>query len=79
MKGNIAIVLPKKLSKKVSEMQKEFGLKSPGEVLVKALSLLELSMGRKVELKDKDETLNISSFEGLRQSVKVEELEETDK
>jgi len=75
MKGNLAIALPKKLTKKVVALQKQLGLKSPGEVILKALSLLELSIGRKVELRDDDETLEIKSFQGLRQSIKVDSLD----
>lgn len=75
MEGNIAFAFPKNLTKKVLKLQKELGLKSPGEVILKALSLLELSIGRKVELKDKDDTLEISSFEDLRQSIKLEEID----
>ena len=78
MKGNIAVALPKKLTKKVLGMQKDLNLKTPGEVIVKALSLLELSMGRKIELKNKKETLKIDTFEGLRQSVKVLSIEDID-
>ena len=79
MKGNIAVVLPKKLTKKVLALQKKLNLKSPGEVILKALSLLELSIGRKIELKDKEETLEINSFEDLRQSIKLESLEKESK
>ncbi|MBN2015229.1 hypothetical protein JW766_00140 [Candidatus Dojkabacteria bacterium] len=74
MKGNLAVAFPKKLTETVVKLQKELGLKSPGEVILKALSLLELSMGRKVQLKDDKETLEIKSLQGLKQSVKVEEL-----
>lgn len=76
MKGNLAVALPEKLTEKVIALQKKLNLKSPGEVILKALSLLELSMGRKVELKDKEETLEIKSFEDLKQSIKVEALKE---
>lgn len=77
MKGNLAVALPKRLTQKVIELQNQLGLKSPGEVILKALSLLELSMGRKVELTDSEETLEIKSFEDLRQSIKVESLDES--
>ena len=76
MKGNLAVALPKRLTQKVVELQKQLGLKSPGEVILKALSLLELSMGRKVELKDREDTLEIKSFEDLRQSIKVKSLKQ---
>lgn len=76
MKGNLAIALPEKLSKKVKNLQKSLGLKTPGEVIVKAISLLELSMGRKVKMSDNDESIEINSFKGLRQSIKIETLEQ---
>lgn len=76
MKGNIAIVLPKKLSKRVIALQKKLHLKSPGEVIIKALSLLELSLGRKIELKDSEKTLEIESFKNMRQSIKIEDKED---
>jgi hypothetical protein len=76
MKGNLAVALPEKLSKKVRKLQEQMDLKSPGEVILKALSLLELSMGRKVELKDDDDTFEIKSFEGLKQSIKLDDIEE---
>ncbi len=79
MKGNVAVALPKKLSKRVMKMQKELDLKSPGEVVVRALSLLELSMGRKVELKDNEDTLEINSFKKLRQSIKLEDRGKSEK
>lgn len=72
----LAFALPENLSKKVRSLQKKLDLKTPGDVIIKALSLLELSMGRKVELKDDDDTIRIKSFEGMRQSIKIEDIEE---
>lgn len=76
MKGNIAVALPEELSKQVVELQKKLKLKSPGEVIIKALSLLELSMGRKVELKDGDDTLRINTFQDILQSIKIEDIKD---
>lgn len=72
----LVFALPPKLSKKVRELQEELDLNTPGEVVIKALSLLELSMGRNVELKDDDETIRIKSFGKLRQSVTLDDIEE---
>ncbi|MDD3647695.1 MAG: hypothetical protein PHS44_04315 [Candidatus Dojkabacteria bacterium] len=78
MKGKLAVTLPRNLTRKIEDIQKQMDLKTPGEVILKALSLLELSMGRKVELKDKDETFEIKSFENLRQSIKLDDVEKED-
>ena len=71
MSSKIAVVLPENLSEKVEKLQKELELASPGEVILRALSLLELSMGRKVELKDSNQTLEINEFKKLRQSIQI--------
>ncbi len=72
MNNNIAIALPKNLTKRVRLLQKQLGLKTQGEVILKALSLLEISMGRKIELKDKNKTFEINTFENLKQSIKLD-------
>ena len=40
------------LSEKIAELQKELNLNSPGEVIALALSLIEISMGRELEISD---------------------------
>ncbi|HEC64663.1 MAG TPA: hypothetical protein ENI23_05185 [bacterium] len=72
-KDNLAFALPPKLSKDVKRMQKELKLSSPGAVIKKALSLLELSIGRTVKLESKDKfEIEINDFEGYRQTVTYE-------
>ncbi|MBU0976504.1 MAG: hypothetical protein ABIE03_02075 [Patescibacteria group bacterium] len=79
MKGKLAVTFPRDLTRKIERIQKQMDLKTPGEVILKALSLLELSIGRKVELSDKGDTFEINSFEHLRQSIKFEDVEESKK
>jgi len=78
MNKNIAFALPENLSKKIIELQKEMNLKTPGEVILKALSLLELSMGREVEIKDEEKKYRIKSFENYRQSIKIDNISSED-
>ena len=65
---NVAVVLPPKLSKEVKKIQKEMHLNSPGEVIAKGLSLLWLSMGRKVKLESGRERLEIDDFKEFNQT-----------
>ncbi len=72
---NVAFVLPPNLSKEVKRMQKEMDLNSPGGVILKALALLQMSMGRKVKLEEKKKQLVIKDFENFNQTVQFEENE----
>lgn len=74
--NNLAFALPENLSQKVKDLQKQLGLNTPGEVILKALSLLELSIGREVQMKDGKETLQIQGFKNYRQSITLEDIEE---
>jgi len=78
MNKNIAFALPENLSKKIIELQKEMNLKTPGEVILKALSLLELSMGREVDIKDEEKKYRIKSFENYMQSIKIDNISSED-
>ena len=49
---NLAFVFPEGLSRRIKALQDDMNARSAGEVLVKAISLLELSIGRKVEIKE---------------------------
>ena len=73
---NIAFVLPPKLSEEVKRIQKEMNLKSPGEVITKALALLQLSMGRRVKFESNKEKLSINSFKGFNQTISYSEKDE---
>ncbi len=72
---NVAFVLPPNLSKEVKRIQKEMQLSSPGKVIVKALALLQLSMGRKVKLEEKKKELTIKDFESFNQTVTFDDDE----
>ncbi len=52
---NLAFVFPPSLSRRLKYLQSKMNAKSPGEVIIKALTLLELSMDKKIELSDKKE------------------------
>jgi len=73
---NIAFVLPPKLSEEVKKIQKEMNLKSSGEVISKALALLQLSMGRKVRFESNDEKLSIDSFKEYNQTISYNKEDE---
>ncbi len=66
-----AYILPEKLEEKVQRIQKELGLKDSGQVLSKAIELLDVSIGRKVVLeeKKKDRSLHITDLEEYNQTV----------
>lgn len=68
---NLAFVFPPGLSKRIRKLQTDLGLKSASEVLVKALSLLEVSFGRTIEIKDKDEKWEINEFEEYEKTVSI--------
>lgn len=51
---NVTVMFPEGLTKRIKRLQERMGMDSAGEVLVKALSLLEISVGRTIEVKDKN-------------------------
>lgn len=51
-KENLAFVFPASLSNRLKLIQSKMDAKSPGEVIAKALTLLELSLDKKIELSD---------------------------
>lgn len=53
---NLAFVFPPNQSKRIKALQKKLGVNSAGEVLMKALALLEITAGKKVEIRGKDKT-----------------------
>jgi hypothetical protein len=69
----IAFLADKELAKKIRSMQDTLHLKTPGEVVSRALSLMELSMGRKLELWDNDKKIKIDDFSKFNQTVIVED------
>lgn len=71
---NIAYVLSPKMATKVEKIKTELGLKEPSEVLTKAIELLDLSMGRRVILKEKESRASwrIDDLEDFKQTVKVD-------
>ena len=70
---NLAFVFPPGLSRKIKSLQKDIGANSAGEVLVKAISLLELSLGRKVEMKDQPNgnKWEIDEFEHSEKRIEI--------
>lgn len=75
-KEKIAFVAPKKVTKKIQELQQQLKLDSPGEVIAMALSMLELAIGRNVEYKDGSKKLKISKFSKYNQTVVVDDGEQ---
>jgi len=69
----ITFVAPRKVSSKIKQLQEQLKLDSPGEVLSMALSMLELALGREVELKDKKGSYHISKFSKYHQTVEISE------
>ncbi|MBN1331972.1 hypothetical protein JW978_03750 [Candidatus Dojkabacteria bacterium] len=70
---NLAFVFPEGLSRRIKALQNDMKVKSASEVLVKAISLLELSIGRKVELKDKnsEQKWEVDEFEEYKRRVEI--------
>lgn len=69
---NLAFVFPPRLSRKIKDLQKDMGAKSAGEVLIKAISLLEVSVGRKVEIQDENtQKWEIDEFEDHKKRVEL--------
>ncbi len=70
---NLAFVFPPGLSKKIKRLQSDMNAKSAGEVLLKALALLELSLGRKVQIKgESSRKWEVDDFEELDRSVDID-------
>jgi len=74
-KQNLAFVFPPGLSKRIKNLQQDLEAKSAGEVLVKAISLLEISIGRKLEIKDDEDKRKweIDEFEDLSRTVEIKD------
>jgi hypothetical protein len=72
---NKAFTLPPNLAEKVDRIQKEMGLDDPGLVITKAIELLDISIGRKVilEEKDKKRSLHIDDLQDYNQTFNLEE------
>ncbi|HEX9804865.1 MAG TPA: hypothetical protein VGA67_04230 [Candidatus Dojkabacteria bacterium] len=72
--GKTAYILPPKLSSIVEKIQKELGLNEPGEVITKAIELLDYSIGRKVILEDKDKkrSIQIDSLKGFHETFDID-------
>lgn len=70
---NLAFVFPEGLSKRIKALQNDMKVKSASEVLVKAISLLELSIGRKVEIKDGkgEQKWEVDEFEDYDRRVEI--------
>ena len=66
-------VASKDLSEKIKKLQQELNLDSPGKVIAMALSLVELSLGREVELWDNEKKIKISKFKNHRQTITLDE------
>lgn len=69
--GSTAFILPPKLSSKVDRIQKEMGLNEPGKVITKAIELLDISIGRKVILKDNSKTFQIDDLEDYSKTREI--------
>jgi hypothetical protein len=69
----LTFVASKKLSDKIKELQRQLELESPGEVLSTALSMLELSLGREVEFKDKNGSYKTSKFSKYNHTIELTE------
>ncbi|MBD3281000.1 hypothetical protein GF389_05820 [Candidatus Dojkabacteria bacterium] len=70
---NLAFVFPNGLSKRIKALQTDMKANSAGEVLVKAISLLELSIGRRIEIKDKqtESKWEVDEFEDYERRVDI--------
>jgi len=70
---NLAFVFPPGLSKKIKRLQKDIDARSAGEVLIKAISLLEFTLGRKLEVKDDSQgnKWEIDEFEQSEKRVEI--------
>ena len=61
-----AFILKPPLAEKVEKMKEEMGLKDSGEVLLKAIQLLDIALGRKVILKEKGNKKTIETEDFAR-------------
>lgn len=61
-----AFILKPELADKVEKMKEEMGLKDSGEVLLKAIQLLDIALGRKVILKEKGNKKTIETEDFAR-------------
>ena len=70
---NLAFVFPEGLSRRIKALQSDMKVKSASEVLVKAISLLELSIGRKLEIRDSkaDQKWEVDEFENYERRVEI--------
>lgn len=70
-----AYVLSEKLDEKVERIQRELGLDEPGEVIAKAIELLDVSIGRKVVLEERQtaRSLHITGLEKFNQTVTLDD------
>jgi len=69
----IAFVPSSELKQKLDKLQHEMKLESPAEVISLALSMLEISLGRDVELADNTSRYKISRFAKYNQTVSFED------
>lgn len=71
---NVAFVLPPKLTKKLEKIQREMGVDDPGVVIAKAIDLLDISIGRKVILEEKEtkRALKINGLEEYNQTFVID-------
>lgn len=71
-KNNLAFVFPPELSKRIKRLQKDMASESAGEVLIKAISLLELSLGRKLEISEGDnKKWEVDEFSKHQKAVEI--------
>lgn len=64
-----AFVASKHLSKHIDELRVKLGLETNAEVISMALSMLELSLGRNVEVKDRKGNMQVNKFADYQPTV----------
>lgn len=64
-----AFVASEELTEKITRIQHELGLASPGEVINMGISLVELALGREVEFHDKNKIYKTNKFSKYNQTV----------
>lgn len=69
----LVFVADEDLSGRIKDMQKELNLKSPAEVIAMGLSLLELSVGRNIEIQEKDKKYKIKDLAKYNQTFAIED------
>ncbi|KXK27338.1 MAG: hypothetical protein TR69_WS6001000213 [candidate division WS6 bacterium OLB20] len=68
-----AFVPSSELNEKLKRLQEEMHLGSAAEVISLALSMLEISLGREVEVRDSKHSYRISKFSRYNQTVTLDD------